>query len=287
MTPKLKLNIKTPGHRCGGCLGFNGTLFNTISGNQGCKCVQTFLGNPITYECVDITHEDKIKTLGYCSKNDITFYVHCPFIANLAKPSCSRSVSLLSKQLDIVEGLPGACVLHIGKVGTIENVAQRINEIQSNGHLPSSNNSRVPFHLLLEIAAGQGTELGRSWEEIRHLYEALDYTRVGICVDTQHAFASGMNSFQTHEEVVKMFDIVNSITYKGISMIHLNDSATAFGSHIDRHAPLKCGHIWNNSDDGLKSLIHISNDLGLDLISETSDPYNDNLLVQSYLDKIL
>lgn len=285
--PKLKLNIKKSGCRCGGCVPLASTLFKTISGQPGCKCMQLFLGSPTTYDCQNFTSEDKTKTLGYCLQNDISFYVHCPFIANLAKPSCNSSMSVIGKELDVVQGLPGACVLHIGKVGTIENVAQRINELQSNGHLPSSNHSRVPFHLLLEIAAGQGTELGRSWEELRHLYEALDYTRVGICVDTQHAFASGMNSFQTHEDVVKLFDMAGNIATKGISMIHLNDSATAFGSQVDRHAPLRSGYIWNQSDEGLKSLVQISTDLGLDLISETSDPYTDNAIVQSYNTMVL
>src|SRR5690606_22896129 len=143
--------------------------------------------------------------------------------------------------------------------------------------------SRVPFHLLLEIAAGQGSELGRSWEEIRHLYEALDYTRVGLCVDTQHAFASGMCSFQTHEDVVKLFDAANGIAPKGISMIHLNDSTKPFGSQVDRHASLRNGYIWSESDEGLKSLIKISKSYGMDLVSETDDPVSDSILVNNYM----
>jgi deoxyribonuclease-4 len=260
-----------------------GSLYDTISSQPGCKCTQMFLGDPVTYNCQTITKEDKNRTLEYCTRTDTTFYIHCPLIANLAKPDCSRSVNVISKELDAVSGLPGACVLHIGKVGTIENVAQRINEIQGNGHLPVSHHSRVPFHLLLEIAAGQGTELGRSWEEIRHLYEALDHSRVGLCVDTQHAFASGMCSFQTHEDVVRLFDSATNIAPKGISMIHLNDSAKPFGSRVDRHASLRNGHIWSQSDEGLRSLIEISKSYGMDLVSETDDPASDSVLVDYYM----
>ena len=282
----LSLNVRKSGNRCGGHIPLRTTLLDTVCSQPGCKCVQMFLGGPTTYECRTISPEDKQRTLNYCSQTDTTFYVHCPLIANLAKPECHKTINLLNKELDIVAGLPAACVLHVGRVGTIENVAQHINEIQSNGHLPLSNYNRMPFHLLLEIAAGQGSELGRSWEEIRHLYEALDYTRVGLCVDTQHAFASGMCSFQTHEDVVKLFDAANSITRKGISMIHLNDSAKEWESRVDRHAPLRTGYIWTQSDEGLQSLIHISQDYGLDLISETDNPVADSLLVSHYMNQI-
>lgn len=286
-TPKsLSLNVKKPECRCGGHVSLENTLYETIASYPGDKCVQLFLGDPTRYECRTITPQDKENTRVYCANNNKTFYIHCPYVANLAKPECTRAINVVSKDLDAVSGLPAAAVLHIGKVGTIENVAQRINQIQINGHLPVSQSSRVPFHLLLEIAAGQGTELGRSWDEIRHLYEALDYTRVGLCVDTQHAFASGMSSLQTHEDVVKLFDNANGIAKKGISMIHLNDSAKEYQSQVDRHIALRSGYMWYHSDEGLKSLLNISKDYALDLISETNDPVSDSLLVDQYINGI-
>jgi len=291
-TPKsLSLNVRKSGARCGCTVPLQTTLYDTITQDnlvtQPCfRCVQLFLGAPDTYECRTIHHEDKLKTLEYCTKTDTTFYVHCPFTANLAKPNSRPSINVISKELNTVAGLPAACVLHIGRVGTIANVSHHINQIQSSGHLPLSHHQRVPFHLLLEISAGQGTDLGISWEEIRHLYEGLDTTRVGLCVDTQHAFASGMCSFQTHEDVVKLFDEANAIAPKGISMIHLNDSMVQFGSHVDRHAPLRTGYIWSQSDEGLKSLIKRSKEYGMDLISETSDPIGDSKLVERYMQTI-
>lgn len=292
----LRLNVRKPGHRCGATVPFLGTLSQTVSFLDGCNCCQTFMGSPISYECATITPEDKTITANHCLDTDTTFYIHCPLIANLAKTNCKPAINVISKQLDIVSGLPGACVLHVGKglssgasskKGTIENVAQNINAIQASGHLPASHHQRIPFHLLLEVAAGQGTELGKTWEEIRHLYEALDSTRVGLCIDTQHAFASGMCSFQTHEDVVKLWDMVSSIAPKGISMVHLNDSTKAFGSRVDRHAPLRQGHIWHNSDEGLHSLIKIASECGLDLVSETKDPFGDIALIKSYKNKSL
>jgi deoxyribonuclease-4 len=249
----------------------------------GMKTVQTFMGVPTSLDFTPITTYDKELTAAHCQETDSSLYIHCPLNANLAKPHCTRAKQVISQQLESISGLPAACVLHIGKVGTIETVAQNINSIQSSGHLKVSQSPRVPYHLLLEIAAGQGTELGRSWEEIRHLYEALDSTRVGLCVDTQHAFASGMCKFETHEDVVKLFDAASYITSGGISMIHLNDSMKAFGSQVDRHAPLRQGYIWSESDEGLRSVIKLSRDHAIDLISETKDPLNDVSIVQKYL----
>lgn len=281
----MSLNVRRGGRRCGGHIRLQETLCDTIASHPDCRCVQMFLGSPTTYECRTVTQYDKDRTLDYCTQTDTSFYVHCPFVANLAKPDSSKSVAVLKKELTAVTGLPGACVLHIGKVGTIETVAQHINEIQAGGFLPLSNHSRVPFHLLLEVAAGQGTELGRTWEELRHLYEGLDSTRVGLCVDTQHAFASGMCKFETHEDVVKLFDMANYIAPKGISMIHLNDSAKPFGSRVDRHAALRTGHIWSQSDDGLVALIDRAKEYGMDLISETDNPIGDTMLVQQYMNR--
>lgn len=285
-----RLNVRYPGKRHGMTVPYLGNLYDTISmgGHNPMKCVQTFLGDPTTYDCLNVNPTHKQLVGDFCVANDTTFYVHCPLIANLAKTSgVSQSVRVVSDELDVVSGLPGACVLHVGKhlngKGSIQNVGYRINDLQRNGHLPQSHHKRVPFHLLLEIAAGQGTELGRDWEEIRHLYETLDYTRVGLCVDTQHAYASGMCEFQTHEQVVKLFDSAGAITNKGISMIHLNDSERPFGSMVDRHAPLTKGHIWSRNQEGLQSLVHYSRDIGMDLISETSDPLADNLLIASYM----
>ena len=293
--PKLTgLNVRHADQRHGMCLPLLGSLYDTVTLTP-LKCLQTVLGNPSDprdYVFPTVSAADKEVTKDHCLRNDTTFYVHCPLFTNLAKPRSQsvRSMNIVSAELDVVAGLPAACVLHVGKhvkVGTIGNVAERINEIQRNGHLPAAGYSRVPYHLLLEIAAGQGTELGRDWEELRHLYEGLDYTRVGLCIDTQHAFASGMCEFQTHEDVVKLFDMGNSIATKGISMIHLNDSAKPFRSQVDRHAPLKEGYIWNREDEGLRSLIQISQDIGMDLISETSNPIADNVIIKGYMDGLL
>lgn len=278
-----KLNIKIPECRCGGSIKFEGSIYKTLINNKGCKCNQFFLGDPINYKCYKITEDDKNKTQKYCKDTDTTFYIHCPFIANLAKENSENSIDVISNELNVVSDLPAACVLHIGKVGTLKNVADNINYLNNIKKLPISTDTKVPYKLLLENASGQGTELGRNWEEIRKLYEAIDYTKIGLCIDTQHAFASGMCSFESHEDVVNLFDEASYICKQGISMIHLNDSLKTFKSNVDRHAPISKGHIWYSKKEGLETLLDYTYGNCIDLISETQEPINDIDIVQSYI----
>lgn len=274
-------NSKTK--RIGGHLPLKSTLEDSVKQAEkyNCKCVQIFLGSPQSYNCRTISDIDKEFTLNYCNSKDVSFYVHCPYTANLAGNKISESMGIVSKELDQIRGLPSSCVLHVGRLGTIETVAQNINQLREESKITRGISTRVPYTLLLETAAGQGTELGKSWEEMRHLFEGLDTTCIGLCVDTQHLFASGMCDFNSHESVVKLFDNSESIISKGISLIHMNDSKKDFGSRVDRHEILGKGFIWGKDQSSLRSLISIASEKKIDMISETEDVLSDINLMNS------
>lgn len=273
--PRVAFMDEDPRHGCH--VRLLKTLYESISTQVSeCKCVQLYLGNKTTYVCRNLTDADRKATLEYCEKHNKTFYVHCPLIANLSKDTeYDKSMDVLGKELTQICGLPGSCVLHIGKLGTIENVSQRVNELCNNGSLKRTRFERVPYPLLLESAAGQGTELGCNWEEMRHLFEGLDKTCIGLCIDTQHAFASGMCDFKNHESVVKLFDECDALSYDGVSMFHMNDSKKEYGSRVDRHEVLGKGYIWYKNDFSLRSLLSIARDREVDCISETDDGVGD------------
>lgn len=284
-----RLRIHRSGQQFGAHVSLLPKLADTVAQLPTCRCLQTYLGNKQTYQVRTLSEKDREDTRRYCEEHDKCFYVHCPLIANLASITpgiADKSTKVVCDCLRQVQGLPCSCVLHIGKVGTIEQVSQRINEMSSLGALQRGSFERTPFTLLLEVAAGQGNELGTSWEQLRHLYEGLDKTLVGICIDTQHAFASGMCSFQNHEEVIRLFDHADSVVPRGISLFHLNDSKKAFGSRVDRHENLRQGYIWSQGDAGLKSLVQQSFDRGIDMVLETpSDRINEDLaILSSYAD---
>lgn len=281
--PRIRLVVHPQIGRFGSHLSLRQTLTQTLEAHN-IPCCQFYLGGNTNYQCREITAVDRANAARYCATHDKTFYVHCSLIANLAKPNDAdvvESVKSVTKSLHQIAGLPGACVLHIGKVGSLENVARRVNEITEGGALPSGT-GRVPRKLLLEIAAGQGTELGRSWEELRRLYEGIDRSRVGFCFDTQHAFAAGMSPMQSHEDIVKLFDEAEAILPRGIGLIHINDSKKVFGSRVDRHEVLGMGHIWGQTDEGLRVLTHRCLERGIDMVSETGDGMADCALLSSY-----
>ena len=92
---------------------------------------------------------------------------------------------------------------------------------------------------VIENSAGQGTSVGSDFEHLARIIELVDdKSRVGVCVDTCHAFSAGLDlsTPEGYDEVWRQFDATVGRQY--LRAIHLNDDARALGSHIDRHAPI-------------------------------------------------
>src|SRR5689334_22617350 len=82
-TPMFEDFAPIDGCRCGGHSACRASLYDSISIYPENRCVQLFLGPPTTFNSRDISSSDKIRTLDYCNRTDTTFYVHCPYVANL------------------------------------------------------------------------------------------------------------------------------------------------------------------------------------------------------------
>ena len=98
--------------------------------------------------------------------------------------------------------------------------------------------------VLMETTAGSGTVLGATFEELAFLIESLPTTvsgRVGVCVDTQHIFASGYDIVSDYEGVWRHFD--DTVGFARLGMMHLNDSKVPFGCRRDRHQLIGLGAI--------------------------------------------
>jgi len=123
--------------------------------------------------------------------------------------------------------------------------------------------------LLLENTAGAGGTVGRSFDELASLIEALDSVgmanQIGICLDTQHMWASGMR-YTTIEDADRLIDDFNKLIGIGrLRCIHLNDSKVPYGSQRDRHENIGEGTI---GIDGLAALIGHPSLSGLPAILE-------------------
>lgn len=122
---------------------------------------------------------------------------------------------------------------------------------------------------VIEMTAGQGSNLGFSFEQIRQIIDGVkDKTRVGVCIDTCHIFAAGydLRTFESSKAVFEEFDRIIGFEY--LKGMHLNDSKGALGSRLDRHHSLGQGEI------GLEVFKYIMQDdrfRGIPLVLETID----------------
>ncbi len=104
--------------------------------------------------------------------------------------------------------------------------------------------SKGPTRLLIECTAGQGSTVGRSFEELAFLVERVEgRLPIGVCIDTCHAFVAGydLRTKEAVDETLNKFDAV--VGLKHLYAFHFNDSLKGLGSHVDRHAPLGEGQI--------------------------------------------
>lgn len=119
--------------------------------------------------------------------------------------------------------------------------------------------------LLIESTAGTGSNLGRTFTELKIMREGVkDKKRVGFVVDTQHTFAGGYDWINDINGVLS--DMDREIGIENVKAIHLNDSATALGSNKDRHADLGKGKIGEKT---IKDILHNKKLANIPFILET------------------
>ncbi len=172
---------------------------------------------------------------------------HASYLINLATTNEEfhrKSIAAMIDELDRAERLGiHAVVLHPGAhVGAganaaIDQIARSLDQIHA--ALP---NHRVVT--LLETAAGQGSCVGCTFEELGQMIDRVDdKQRVGICVDTCHIFAAGYD-IKTRRGYRKTIDeIERFVGIENVGAFHLNDSKKPLGSRVDRHQHIGEGEI--------------------------------------------
>lgn len=150
---------------------------------------------------------------------------------------------------------PGSHVKQGVDVG-IEFIADQLNSV-----LTESQTTTV----LLETMAGKGSEIGRSFEELKAIIDRTELSnKLGVCFDTCHVWDGGYDIVNNLDGVLEEFDRI--IGLDKLRAIHLNDSMNPLGAHKDRHAKIGEGHI---GADALINVINHSKLRGLPVILET------------------
>ena len=282
-----KIRVIDKHHRVGCNVPLKDTVLKTLSQpiSEGSHCIQFYLGPSRSYTVVPVVEKDRKDSIEYCDKYGKTFYVHCPNITNLARDSYNsiliKTKNVIAREMYQIRDMPGSCIAHIGAKGDIETVVNNINDM----HIERGTHHRSEKQFILENSAGSGTQLGKSWEELRHLFEGIDKNTIGLCIDTQHIFGGGVNPLTTHEDIVKLFDCTKDVYGRNPDVIHLNDSKVEYNSRVDRHWGLGSGYIWHQEKEGLRSLLSYCYDEDIDVILETPTSSIDlNNIRTNYMD---
>ena len=168
---------------------------------------------------------------------------HAPYTLNpCAADEHLRDFALRTMREDLarLEHIPGAMLnFHPGshvKQGAdvgVRLIAKMLDDVLADG---------VNTTVLLETMAGKGSEVGRSFEELRAIMDACEMgDRLGVCLDTCHVFDGGYDIVGDLDGVLEAFDRV--IGLSRLRAIHINDSKNPLGSHKDRHEKIGEGNI--------------------------------------------
>lgn len=230
----------------------------TRAKDLGITAIQIFATAPGNWNPPKTTLEDGKSFGEACRKEGIShIFFHSIYLINLAsdKPELvQKSKQSLITALNLNAAMGGnGVIFHVGssKEQTFEavkdNVIAAMNDIIAQSDPAST--------LIIETNAGQGNNIGDTFEEVAALIKGIkDKSRVGVCLDTAHTFASGYDLINVGPEaIMQEFDQIIGLSY--LKAIHCNDSKTEFNSRVDRHENIGFGKI---GEEPFRKMLHLS-----------------------------
>jgi deoxyribonuclease-4 len=227
-----------------------GGIHNAIySGARiGCDVVQIFSKNQLQWKGKEISQEDLDQFRKAIAETNVyPITVHDSYLINLASPNLEiyrKSFQAFTDELKRCKLLeipylvmhPGS---HMGRGEATGIIA--IADAVRNGYTEADCQNTV---ILLETTAGQGTNLGYSFEQLRDIIDQSQLEeRIAVCMDTCHIFAAGydLRTTESWNETKARFDRI--IGLEKLKVFHLNDSLQELGNRVDRHARIGKGQI--------------------------------------------
>ena len=196
---------------------------------RGADLVQTFLSNPQSWK-KPLPRDDA----GALASADTPLYVHAPYLVNVGSPN--NRVRIPSRKI-IADTLAAAAavgaagvIVHGGHIGDDEDV-----EVGFERWRKALESVDIAVPILIENTAGGGQAILREVDNYGPLWGAIGDYRVGVCIDTCHAWAAG-------EDLSTIVGRVREATGR-VDLIHCNDSRDPHDSRRDRHANLGAGEI--------------------------------------------
>ena len=220
----------------------------------GANTFQFFTRNPRGGSAKAIDDADLGKFLEMARANDLAcFLAHAPYTMNICAADAhirKFARDMLADDLLRMEHLPGSLYnfhpgshVNQGAEAGIRVIIDALNDV-----LKPEQTTTV----LLETMSGKGSEIGRSFEELRTIIDGVKLTeKIGVCLDTCHVYDAGYDIAGYPDGVIGEFDRV--VGLERLKAIHLNDSKNPFNSHKDRHETIGNGFL------GLDAIARIIN----------------------------
>jgi deoxyribonuclease-4 len=235
----------------------------------GCEALQIFVKSPQQWRGKPLNEQAVADFQEAHAQCPLPVVAHSNYLINLAATNSvtlERSRAALADELSRCEALGIAeLVLHpgahmgAGEEAGVERVARSLEAVFA----------RYPCktRVLLENTAGQGTVLGYRLEHLQGVLERVDAPeRLGVCLDTCHAFAAGYALHEARSYTAWLEEVGHTVGWANVACFHLNDSKFPLGSRKDRHANIGMGEM------GLAAFARIISEerfKGLPMILET------------------
>ncbi|WP_314987290.1 deoxyribonuclease IV [uncultured Campylobacter sp.] len=262
--------------RIGAHVSASGGVFNAPlnAARIGADAFAMFVKNQRRWDAPPLSAEETIAFKDALKQSGIRaehVLVHDSYLINLGHPreaEREKSLNAFIGEIRRCEALglrllnfhPGSHLNEISAQECLDNIAGALNFAIAN---------TAGVKLVLENTAGQGSNLGYDFAQLAYVIDKIsNKDRIGVCIDTCHAFAAGydLRSPQAYERTMSEFD--RAIGYKFLSGMHLNDTKNELGVRKDRHESLGRGFL------GFAAFENIMNDPNIDeipLILETID----------------
>ena len=209
---------------------------------------QFFTRNPRGGSAKPINEADIEKFLEYSNENGINkILAHAPYTLNACSTDEKIREFALNTMIDDIRRMeytpnqlynfhPGSHVEQGAEAG-IKMIAEQLNKVIY---------PEMTTTILLETMSGKGSEVGRSFEEIRAIMDMVELNdKLGVCMDTCHVYDAGYDIVENLDGVLDEFDRIIGIGK--LKAIHINDSKNPFCSHKDRHEKIGEGYIGTDA----------------------------------------
>jgi deoxyribonuclease-4 len=214
----------------------------------GAEALQVFVSNPRGWKASLGDAETDEAFRASCIERKLPVYVHSPYLVNLCSPTeATRERSVAAVRHSLTRGR------RIGARGVVVHAGSAVDAAHHDQALRELRELTLPIldgltdddpWLLIEPTAGGGHPLAATVDDLAPLFAALEsHPRIGVCLDTCHAFAAGHDLAAPGGVRATLNALVRAVGRDRLKLVHANDSKDPLGSGRDRHTNIGSGTI--------------------------------------------